>query len=125
MGKCRSSESLSSQLAAIAWQPVDCFVVVIWLEIPFAVFLGRKILLHGASDRSAEQSTWAQHLVGLHALAMVSILSVVMLLGVATIHRQKPRRLFMNIALSAGVLVVIVYVVSCLAPAMTTIQRLG
>lgn len=125
MSSSNSNESSLFKLVARAWLPLDPIVVVIWLAIPCCVYIGRQIILIGVRDYFDGLSTWTQYLVGLHALGIVSILSVVTLLGAATIHRDKTRRVFMNIALFAGALVIIVYVVYCVPLAMTTIHRLG
>jgi branched-subunit amino acid transport protein AzlD len=116
-----SNESSSTKSTAGAWLPVDFLAIIIWLTIPSNVFFGRQLILSGG----LELSTGTQYLIGSPALRMVSILAIGVVLGAATIHHHKTRRLFMKIALTTGVFVVIVYVMYCLAPAMTALHRLG
>lgn len=125
MSNRNSSKPSLFELAASAWQPVDSVAVALCLVIPCLVWIGRHILLVGARDYSVTLSAVAQYLVDVHALGLVSLLSVVVLPGAATIHRHRRRRLFMSIASLMGVLIMIVYAVVCVPPAMTTIHRLG
>lgn len=125
MSSSNSTESSLIESTASPWWHVDFLVVVFWLNLPCYVFCGRQLILSGGRDFFLGLSTGTQYLIGLHALRMVSILSLAVLLGAATSHRHKTRRLFMNIALCTGVLVATVYLVFCFRPAMTALHRLG
>ena len=125
MNNSSSSESSPSRLAAKSWLPADFVVIGLWLHLPIAVYLWRKIVLTGARDYFVELSSWAHVLLGMSSFVTVSVLAVGVLLGVMKLRGSKTRRVFIYFALIAGVLVELVYLVSCFGSMMVTLHRLG
>ena len=82
-------------------------------------------MLTGARDYFVELSSWAHVLLGMTSFVTVSVLAVGVLLGVMKLRGSKTRRVFIYFALIAGVLVELVYLVSCFGSMMVTLHRLS
>jgi RsiW-degrading membrane proteinase PrsW (M82 family) len=119
------STEFSPRDLAVKWQTPDIFAIGLWIHIPSSVYLGRAIVFTGARNYSVEVSAWTQFLVGMFSFVMVSVTAVIVLLGTMALGGSKTRRVFIHVALIAGVCIELVYIISCWGTMVSILDKMG
>ena len=107
-------ESPSTNTESRSWRPIDFVIVGVWLAIPIGVFVGRQPLLHVFTDFGVELPTATQYLLSFFSPILLTIASLVVLLGIFIIPYGGTRRRFIWLACITGMLIGAIYSLSIL-----------
>ena len=119
MNTANPYESPAPNSESHSWRRIDFFAAGLWIAIPIAVLVGRKLVLPMLDDFGVERPDSSQYVLSFWSPVLLAIPSLIVLLAMFTVPYGTTRRRFIWLVAICGMLVGVICVLSMLVPLLS------